>query len=137
MFTIVTHNAAFNAYKQNSVTTASPGELTLMLYNGCLKFLTRAKDAIAAKNVQEKNTNIQKAQAIINELIVTLKQDQPIAQQMLPLYDYMNRRLIDANIKNDTEIIDEVIGLTTEFRDTWKQVIQMTRQQQFSNAQQV
>ncbi|MDI7742926.1 flagellar export chaperone FliS [Lysinibacillus fusiformis] len=134
---MVTHNTAFNAYKQNSVTTASPGELTLMLYNGCLKFLTKAKDAIEAKDVQEKNTNIQKAQAIINELMVTLKQDQPITQQMLPLYDFMNRRLIEANIKNDTAMIDEVIELTTEFRDTWKQVIQITRQQQFSNAQQV
>jgi len=134
---MVTHNTAFNAYKQNSVTTASPGELTLMLYNGCLKFLTKAKDAIEVKDVQEKNTNIQKAQAIINELMVTLKQDQPITQQMLPLYDFMNRRLIEANIKNDTAMIDEVIELTTEFRDTWKQVIQITRQQQFSNAQQV
>lgn len=134
---MVTHNTAFNAYKQNSVTTASPGELTLMLYNGCLKFLTKAKDAIEAKDVQEKNTNIQKAQAIINELMVTLKQDQPITQQMLPLYDFMNRRLIEANIKNDTAMIDEVIELTTEFRDTWKQVIQITRQQQFSNTQQV
>ncbi len=136
-YTMVTHNAAFNAYKQNSVTTASPGELTLMLYNGCLKFLTKAKLAIEANDVQEKNTNIQKAQAIINELMVTLKQDQPITQELLPLYDYMNRRLIEANIKNDTDIIDEVIGLTTEFRDTWKQVIQMTRQQQYGNAQQV
>ncbi|CAM5190834.1 Flagellar secretion chaperone FliS OS=Ureibacillus acetophenoni OX=614649 GN=SAMN05877842_101192 PE=3 SV=1 [Ureibacillus acetophenoni] len=68
-------NSALNAYKQNSVTTASPGELTLMLYNGCLKFLTKAKQAMENKNIQDKNTNIQKAQAIINELIVTLNMD--------------------------------------------------------------
>ncbi|QCR31528.1 flagellar export chaperone FliS [Lysinibacillus sp. SGAir0095] len=130
-------NSALNAYKQNSVTTASPGELTLMLYNGCLKFLTKAKHAIDDKNIQEKNTNIQKSQAIIAELMSTLNMDIEISKQMLPLYQYMNRRLIEANIKNDTAIIDEVIGLTTEFRDTWKQVIKITRQQQFSNAQQV
>lgn len=130
-------NSALNAYKQNSVTTASPGELTLMLYNGCLKFLTKAKNAIAEKNIQEKNTNILKSQAIIAELMSTLNMDIEISKQMLPLYDYMNRRLIEANVKNDTDIIDEVIGLTTEFRDTWKQVIQITRQQQFSNVQQV
>lgn len=130
-------NSALNAYKQNSYTTASPGELTLMLYNGCLKFLTKAKIAIDGKNIQDKNTNIQKAQAIIAELMSTLNMDIEISKQMLPLYEYMNRRLIEANIKNDTAIIDEVIGLTTEFRDTWKQVIQITRQQQFSNAQQV
>ena len=130
-------NSALNAYKQNSVTTASPGELTLMLYNGCLKFLTKAKNSIEDKNIQEKNTNILRAQAIIAELMSTLNMDIEISKQMLPLYQYMNRRLIEANIKNDTAIIDEVIGLTTEFRDTWKQVIQMTRQQQYGNVQQV
>ena len=129
--------SAFNAYKQNSVTTASPGELTLMLYNGCLKFLVKAKKAIGEKNIQEKNINLQKAQAIIRELMVTLKTNQEVANQMLSLYDYMNHRLIEANIKNEIEIIDEVIGLTTEFRDTWKQVIQITRQQQYSNTQRV
>ena len=137
MFTLVTQNAAFNAYKQNSVTTAPPGELTLMLYNGCLKFLVKAKNAIDEKDFQEKNTNIQKAQAIISELMITLKTDQEVGQQMHSLYDYMNRRLIESNIKNDKEIIDEVIGLTTEFRDTWKQVIQITRQQQYGNMQQI
>lgn len=130
-------NSALNVYKQNSVTTASPGELTLMLYNGCLKFLTKAKKAIQDNNIQEKNTNIQKAQAIIHELMSTLNMDYDISNQMIPLYEYMKRRLMEANIKNDTAIIDEVIGLTTEFRDTWKQVIQITRQQQYSNTQQV
>lgn len=131
------HNSALNTYRQNSVTTASPGELTLMLYNGCLKFLTKAKKAIEEKNIEEKNKNIQKAQAIINELIVTLNMDYEISKQMYPLYDYMNRRLIEANIKNDIEIIDEVMGFVTEFRDTWKQVIQVNRQQQYGNNQQL
>lgn len=134
---MVSQNTAYNAYKQNSVTTASPGELTLMLYNGCLKFLTKAKKAIENKDIQEKNTNIQKAQAIISELMVTLKTDEAVGQQMFSLYEYMNRRLIEANINNDTTIIDEVIGLTTEFRDTWKEVIKINRQQQFSNAGQI
>lgn len=128
---------AQNAYKQNSVTTASPGELTLMLYNGCLKFLAKAKVAIEQKNIQEKNHNIQRAQAIIAELMSTLNMDIPISKEFLPLYDYMNRRLIEANIKNDIAIIEEVEGLTTEFRDTWKEVIKITRQQQFGGVQQV
>lgn len=129
--------AAFNAYKQNSVTTASPGELTLMLYNGCLKFLTRAKKAIEEKNIEEKNTNIQKAQAIISELMSTLNTDLEVSKQMIPLYDYMNRRLMEANINNDSTIITEVEGLVTEFRDTWKEVIKITRQQQYGTAGQV
>ena len=128
---------AFNAYKQNSVTTASPGELTLMLYNGCLKFLTKAKAAIEVKNIQERNNNIQRAQAIIAELMSTLNMDIEISKQMLPLYDYMNRRLTDVNIQNDIAIIEEVEGLVTEFRDTWKEVIKITRQQQFAGASEV
>lgn len=128
---------AYNAYKQNSVTTASPGELTLMLYNGCLKFLNKAKIAVKDKNIQEKNTNLQKAQAIIAELMSTLNMDYDISKQMLPLYEYMNRRLIEANMNNDIEIIEEVEGLVTEFRDTWKEVIKINRQQQYGNAEQV
>ncbi len=122
---------AQNAYKQNSVTTASPGELTLMLYNGCLKFLNKAKQAIQEKNIQEKNTNLIKAQAIISELMATLNMDIEISKQMLPLYEYMNHRLVEATIQNDVAIIEEVEGLVTEFRDTWKEVIRINRQQQF------
>lgn len=128
---------AFNAYKQNSVTTASPAELTLMLYNGCLKFLNKAKQSIKEKNIQERNNNIQRAQAIIGELMATLNMDIEISKQMLPLYDYMTRRLTDANVKNDIAIIEEVEGLVTEFRDTWKEVIKITRQQQFAGASEV
>ena len=128
---------AYNAYKQNSVTTASPGELTLMLYNGCIKFLGKAKVAIEEKDIAEKNKNLQRAQAIIAELMSTLNMAYPISKDMLPLYEYMNRRLVEANIKNDPAILDEVEGLVIEFRDTWKEVIKITRQQQYSNANQV
>ena len=127
--------SAQNAYKQNSVTTASPGDLTLMLYNGCIKFIGKAKTAINDKKIEEKNINIQKAQAIINELNVTLNMDIEISKQMMPLYEYMNRRLIEANIKNDISILDEVEGLVTEFRDTWKEVIRINRQQQYTGNQ--
>ena len=67
----------------------------------------------------------------------TLNMDMDISKQMLPLYEYMNHRLVEANIKNDNTIIEEVEGLVTEFRDTWKEVIQINRKQQFANAQQV
>ncbi|KOS66686.1 flagellar biosynthesis protein FliS [Lysinibacillus contaminans] len=125
--------SAYNAYKQNSVTTASPGELTLMLYNGCLKFLNKAKTAIHEKNVQEKNTNLLKSQAIIAELMSTLNMDIEISKQMLPLYEYMNHRLVEANIQNDVTLIEEVEGLVTEFRDTWKEVLRINRQQQYGS----
>lgn len=124
---------AYNAYKQNSVTTASPGELTLMLYNGCLKFLNRAKLAMNDKNIEDKNYYIQRSQAIIAELMSTLNMDMDISKQMLPLYEYMNRRLTEGNIGNDVAAIEEVEGLVTEFRDTWKEVIKITRQQQYGS----
>ncbi|WP_349408629.1 flagellar export chaperone FliS [Pseudalkalibacillus sp. SCS-8] len=118
---------AYQTYQQNSVGTASPGELTLMLYNGCLKFLKQAKAGMEAGQVEEKNLNLQKAQKIIQELMVTLNPDVAVGNQMMQLYDYMNRRLIDANVKNEVAIVEEVEGLVMEFRDTWKQVIQQSR----------
>jgi flagellar secretion chaperone FliS len=124
-------NNPYQSYQQNSVNTASPGELTLMLYNGCLKFISLAKHAVQTKDIETKNTNIQKAQKIVQELMVTLNMDLEISQNLMPLYDYMNRRLIEANIKNDIAILVEVEGLVTEFRDTWKQVIQLNRQKQY------
>ncbi|GAA0498955.1 flagellar export chaperone FliS [Salinibacillus aidingensis] len=119
------------AYQNNAVNTASPGELTLMLYNGCLKFIRHAKKAMNEKNYETKNTNIQKAQRIIQELMVTMDPESDISDQVMPLYDYINRRLMEANIENDPEILDEASELVTEFRDTWKEVIQITRQQQY------
>lgn len=127
----------YKSYEQNSVNTASPGELTLMLYNGCLKFINFAKRAIQENNIAEKNINLQKAQSIINELMVTLNMDYEISKNMMGLYDYMNRRLIEANIKNDIEILEEVESLMTEFRDTWNQAIQMNRQKQYAQGGQV
>ncbi|WP_146552406.1 MULTISPECIES: flagellar export chaperone FliS [Rummeliibacillus] len=126
---------AYNAYKQNSVTTASPGELTLMLYNGCIKFIHQGKKAIEAKDIENRNRNIQKAQAIISELMATLNMDISISKEMFNLYEYMHRRLTEANIQNDAAILDEVEGLVTEFRDTWKEVIKINRQKQFAGDQ--
>lgn len=122
--------SAYKSYQQNSVLTATPGELTLMLYNGCIKFIRQAKLAMSDQNIEKKNTYIQKAQNIIRELMVTLDQKQPVSKSMLQMYDYMNRRLIEANIKNDAAILDEVEGFVAEFRDTWKQVIEITQKNQ-------
>lgn len=124
----------YQAYKNNSVNTASPAELTMMLYNGCLKFMKYAKKGIENKDIQMKNTNIQKAQNIISELMVTLDQEAPIAKEMMPLYDYINRRLIDANVNNDVTILMEAYGLVEQFRDTWKEVVKKTRVQEYSES---
>ncbi len=125
-------NNPYQTYKQNTVTTASPGELTLMLYNGCIKFIKQAKDNLAERKFEQKNTNIIKAQNIIRELMVTLNMDYEISKQMLQMYDYIVHLLVNANIKNDSSLLDEAEGFVTEFRDTWKLVIQRNRQMQYN-----
>jgi flagellar protein FliS len=122
--------SAYKTYQQNSVLTATPGELTLMLYDGCIKFIKQARIALKEKNTNGKNKYLLKAQKIIRELMVTLDQSQPIARDMMRLYDYIYRRLIEANMKNDVTILDEAERLVTDFRDTWKQVIEITRKNQ-------
>ncbi|WP_391208033.1 flagellar export chaperone FliS [Psychrobacillus sp. L4] len=130
-------NNPYKAYQQNSVTQSTPGELTLMLYNGCLKFLNQAKKGIETKDIELKNTNIQKAQNILRELMITLDMSVPISKSLVALYEYMLNRLVEANIQNDPAKVDEVIGYTTEFRDTWKQVIQINRQKQYGSTGEV
>ncbi|WP_010631898.1 flagellar export chaperone FliS [Sporolactobacillus vineae] len=126
-------NNAYKVYQQNSVLTATPGELTLLLFNGCLKFIRQGRGAILNKNYEQKNKVIQKAQAIITELMVSLDSKQPVAKDMMSLYDYIHRRLIEANVKNDITILDEVEKLVADFRDTWKQVIIINRKEQGKN----
>lgn len=128
-------NKAYQAYQNNSVNTASGGELTLMLYNGCMKFIKQAMKDINEKNYEGKNKNIQKAQNIIKELMITLDQNIEISKQILPLYEFMLFQLKEANINNDSEKLEEVLGFVTEFRDTWKQVILKNRQQQFKQGE--
>ncbi|MCT1902294.1 flagellar export chaperone FliS [Oceanobacillus sojae] len=124
-------NKAYQIYQNNAVNTASGGELTLMLYNGCIKFIKQAMKDVDNKDFAAKNTNIQKAQKIVNELMVTLDMKMDISHQILPLYDYMHNLLTEANIKNDIEKLKEALGYAEEFRDVWKQVILKDRQQKF------
>ncbi|PAV31021.1 flagellar export chaperone FliS [Virgibacillus profundi] len=125
-------NKQHQVYQNNAVNTASGGELTLMLYNGCIKFIKKAIKDMEAKNYEAKNTNIQKAQNIIRELMITLDPEVEISKQILPLYEYTLHQLKEGNVKNDASMLEEALGFITEFRDTWKQVILKTRKKQFA-----
>ena len=129
----MTINNPYATYQNNSVNTSTPGELTLMLYNGCLKFIEQGRRALADGKIEEKNTAIQKAQAIISELMLTLDTSVPVAKNMLILYEFANSRLVDGNINNDPALFEEAAGIIMEFRDTWKQVIQINRKKQYAN----
>lgn len=130
-------NRAYQAYQNNAVNTASGGELTLMLYNGCMKFIKQAMKDVDNKNYESKNTNIQKAQNIIQELIVTLDPKYEISKQILPLYEFMLFQLREANTKNSKEKLQDVLDLVTEFRDTWKQVILANRKKKYAQGEKV
>ena len=117
----------YQTYQQNSVMTASPQELTLMLYNGSLKFMKLAKRAMAEGKFEEKNINLIKAQNIIQEMQITLNREIEVADGMSQLYEYIYNRLIEANMKNDTAILEEAEGQVTELRDTWKQAMALAK----------
>ncbi|MGI6123072.1 MAG: flagellar export chaperone FliS [Acetivibrionales bacterium] len=120
---------AYNQYKENSIFTASPEELTLMLYNGLVKFIMRGIDSIEKKNIPEANTNIIKAQNIVSEFMNTLDMNYEISGSLNSIYDYMLRRLIDANVAKDAEILDEVLGFAKVLRDTWEQAMKISKKQ--------
>lgn len=119
----LTKNKQLQAYQNNAIQTASKEQLTLMLYNGCIRFTKKAIQQVKEKNYEEKNKNIQKAQDIIRELMLTLDQNMDISKQMLPLYEYIYYQLQQGNIKNDVACLEEALEYITEFRDTWKEAI--------------
>ncbi|QQK82050.1 flagellar export chaperone FliS [Salicibibacter cibi] len=120
-------------YQQNAFQTASPGELTLMLYNGCLKFIRLSANAMEKKDYEAKNINITKAQKIIRELMVTLRIENETTQHMMQLYDFSLDALVRANINNDANALEEAASIITEFRDTWKEVIKIDRKQRHAS----
>lgn len=128
------YQAAANTYKTQSIITASPEELTLKLYNGCLRFINIGKEAIKQKKYDISNTNIQKAQNIIIELSDTLDMSYEISKDMKKLYDYIYSKLIEGNIKKDISSLEEAQVLVTEFRDTWGQAMITNRENGNKNA---
>jgi flagellar protein FliS len=115
--------------RYNIVMSASKEELVLMLYDGAIKFINQAILAIQGKDFIKANTLIQKAQAIILEFRATLNMDFPVAHNMDQLYVYMHERLVEANIKKDENILNEVRDLTRDFRDTWKEAMIIARKE--------
>jgi flagellar protein FliS len=115
------------AYKDSKILTASPAELTLMLYEGAIKFCNLAVMALEKKEFSKANLNIIKAERIITELRTTLDFNYEVAKNFELVYDYIYRRLIDANIKKDIVILEEALGYIREMRDTWKDVMKVAK----------
>lgn len=123
----MTQANGYNAYAQNKVMTASPAELTLMLYEGAIKFCNIAVVAIEQNDFEKANINIQKAERIIGEFQATLNFKYAVAKDFDNVYRYLMERLIQANLKKDTEILEEVLKHLRTMRDTWKEVMHLTK----------
>ena len=115
------------AYQGTKINTASPAELTLMLYEGAIKFCNKAAYAMEEKSIQRTNENMIKAQKIIMELRATLDFKYPVAKDFELVYDYIYRRLVEANIKKDKDILEDALKYIREMRDTWKEVMRANK----------
>lgn len=117
-------NAA-SVYNDNKVMTASPAELTLMLYEGAIKFCNIASMAIEKADFQKANLNIIKAENIIIELRSTLDMRYPVSEQLDSIYDFIYRCLVEANINKSQTYLDNALNLIRELRDTWKEAMKL------------
>lgn len=121
----------YSQYKQTAVETASPERLVIMLYDGLIKFLKQAKEAAGEKRIQDTNYFISRSQDIINEFIVTLDFSVgEIAHNLYSMYDYWNRRLIEANIKKNPNIIEEILHQVEELREAFAEAMGKSREEQ-------
>ncbi len=114
---------AYDQYQKTTVETMSPGKLLLMLYDGMIKYLRNAGEAINNQNISAAHENIVAAQNILVELMATLNMDYKISESLLALYEFMYNQLVEANIKKDGQLITEVQELVIDLRQTWDQAI--------------
>ena len=116
-------NAARSAevYRQQQVMTATPEALTLMLYNGAIKFINESIEASKKKKYKKANTSCIKAQNIISEFRLTLKMEYEISKNLLALYNYAYDRLVEGNMNEDITKLEEAKDILSELRDAWAQ----------------
>lgn len=122
--------ATANAYKQQQVLTSSPEELTLMLYNGALRFVAESMQGLERGELEKAHSTNLKAQAIIRELMVTLDMQYEISQNLYQLYDYIEYKLVQGNVKKSKADLEDAKTIITDMRDTWFQAMKQVKGQQ-------
>ena len=118
----------YSKYANSKLMTASPAQLTLMLYDGAIKFCNLAIQAVEEGNIQKAHTNIRKVENIIEEFRATLNFKYPVAKEFDQVYEYIYNRLVEANMKKDKEILEEVLYHLRTVRTTWEEVMKHARQ---------
>ena len=120
---------AYSQYNNSRILTASPAELTLMLYEGAIKFCNIAIVAVEQKDIEKAHLHITKVEKIIDYFRQTLDMKYPVAQDFERVYPYLSQRLVEANIKKDKDILEEVNEHLRSMRDTWKEVMRINREE--------
>lgn len=116
-----------NQYLLNSIQTATPAQLLVMLYDGAIRFCKLGIEGIKQANIEQANENLGKAQAIINEFIITLDDSSDISPGLAQLYEYMNHQLVQANVKKDVKPAEETLAYLIELKETWLQAAKSMR----------
>lgn len=114
-------------YANTKIQTATPAQLTLMLYDGVIKFCNLAINAVEEGQIEMANTNIKKVEAIIAEFRATLNFKYPVAKDFDNVYEYLGRRLLEANLHKDKEILEEVLSHLRVMRETWTEVMKQSK----------
>ncbi len=114
-------------YANTKIQTATPAQLTLMLYDGAIKFCNLAINAVEEGQIEAANTNIKKVEAIIAEFRATLNFKYPVAKDFDNVYEYLGRRLLEANLHKDKEILEEVLSHLRVMRETWTEVMKQSK----------
>lgn len=120
--------SAYTQHNNTRILTATPAELTLMLYEGAIKFCNIAETAIEHEDIQKAHENIMKVEKIIDYLRKTLDMKYAVAQDFENIYVYLSRRLVEANTKKDKAILEEVNMHLHSVRDTWKEVMRLNKE---------
>ena len=118
---------AYNTYRQTQAQTAAPGELIVMLYRGAARFVARAIEAIEANELEASHNQLVRAQAVVTELLESLNVEQggEVGRNLFRLYEFMNQRLVDANLRKDATPAREVERLLRELLPAWEEAVRL------------
>lgn len=132
-------NQYVKQYQKTTIETASNEKILVMLYDGAIQFLNKAKIALEEKNYEQSHNNLMGAQRILEEFINTIdKEPNPeLASNLINLYEYFITRLIQANIKHEIAPIDEVLKFLKELKATWEQAILIAQKERTEQVQNI
>lgn len=131
-------NQYVKQYQQASIETASREQILIMLYDGAIQFLNKAKVAMSKNDIEGIHNNLMGAQNILNEFITSMDVEvaPQLAQNLISLYEYFIRRLVRANMKKEIEPIDEVLGYLKSLKATWEKAIALAQKEEMEKYKQ-